>query len=222
MASPNAPSNISHPATSSEILRLNVAARIPITEAEGPGRRYALWLQGCHLRCPGCCNPQMLTFEDVEWMTAETLAAEICATPDIEGLTVVGGEPFAQARALARVAELVQLADRSVMIFTGYTLRHLKRAQNPDYDQLLAHTDLLVDGPYLERERVTDRRWIGSANQKVHFLTERYAPLRDSETGWDETSNTVEIRISGGTITVNGFPHEDITTLMSKLQRDRS
>ena len=222
MASPSPLSGPSNPVKSPEGLNLNVAARIPVTEAEGPGRRYALWLQGCHLRCPGCCNPGMLTFEDIEWINAETLAAEICSTPDIEGLTVVGGEPFAQARALARVAELVQLAGRSVMIFSGYTLRQLRRAQSLDHDRLLAHTDLLIDGPYLERERVTDRRWIGSANQKVHFLTERYAHLRDSETGWDEASNTVEIRISGGVVTVNGFPHEDITALMSKLQRDRS
>ena len=151
-------------------------------------------------------------------MSAEELADEICATPEIEGLTVVGGEPFAQARALAHVAELVQRAGRSVMIFSGYTLTDLQRAQNPDYDRLLAHTDLLIDGPYLERERVTDRRWIGSANQGIHFLTDRYSHLRDSEAGWDEGSNTVEIRMSGGVLTVNGFPHDDITALMGHLE----
>jgi anaerobic ribonucleoside-triphosphate reductase activating protein len=160
----------------------------------------------------------MLAFEDAEWISAEALAAEICATPDLEGLTVVGGEPFAQASALSRVAELVKDAGLSVMVFSGYTLKHLRRAQNPDYERLLANIDLLVDGPYIERDRVTDRRWIGSSNQRVHFLTERYAHLRDSETGWDDESNTIEIRISGGVITVNGFPHDDITSLIAKLE----
>ena len=152
----------------------------------------------------------MLTFKDVEWISAEALADEICATPDIEGLTVVGGEPFAQAQALSWVAQRVQDSGRSVMVFSGYTLQHLQRAQNMGYHRLLSHIDLLIDGPYIERKRVTDRRWIGSANQKVHYLTERYAHLRDSEAGWDTESNTVEIRISGGVITVN-------TTSQSRL-----
>jgi anaerobic ribonucleoside-triphosphate reductase activating protein len=42
---------------------LRVAQVVPCTEAEGPGRRFALWFQGCPLRCPGCCNPEMLPFE---------------------------------------------------------------------------------------------------------------------------------------------------------------
>ena len=46
-------------------LRLRVAQIVPFTEAEGPGRRFALWFQGCPLRCPGCCNPEMLPFEGV-------------------------------------------------------------------------------------------------------------------------------------------------------------
>ena len=38
---------------------LRVGARVPVTRAEGPGARYALWLQGCSIRCPGCCNPHL-------------------------------------------------------------------------------------------------------------------------------------------------------------------
>ena len=42
---------------------LSVAQIVPHTEAEGPGVRFALWFQGCPLRCPGCCNPEMLPFD---------------------------------------------------------------------------------------------------------------------------------------------------------------
>ena len=42
---------------------LPVAQFVPRTEAEGPGRRFALWVQGCPLRCKGCCNPEMLAFK---------------------------------------------------------------------------------------------------------------------------------------------------------------
>jgi len=211
----------SHQAGHTHELALNVAARVPVTEAEGPGLRYALWVQGCHLRCPGCCNPHMLSFEDVEWMNPEVLAAEICDTPGIEGLTIVGGEPFAQARALSRLTYLVQQAGLSVMVFSGYTLEHLHNADNTDYDHLLTHIDLLIDGPYLKKQRVTDRRWIGSSNQRVHFLTDRYADLRDSETGWNPEANTVEIRLSGDVLTINGFPHSEITDMIDHINQKR-
>src|SRR5947209_6849014 len=42
---------------------IRVAQIVPCTEAEGPGKRFALWFQGCPLRCAGCCNPEMLPFE---------------------------------------------------------------------------------------------------------------------------------------------------------------
>jgi anaerobic ribonucleoside-triphosphate reductase activating protein len=71
---------------------------------------------------------------------------------------------------------------------------------------LLAATDLLVDGRYDRAlpEPPGGRRWIGSANQVMHHLTDRYAPddVRMRE------RNTVEIRLDvrGGGLTVNGWP----------------
>ena len=46
----------------STMARLNLAAWIACTEVEGPGKRFALWVQGCHLVCKGCCNPDMRPF----------------------------------------------------------------------------------------------------------------------------------------------------------------
>ncbi len=42
---------------------VQIAQIVPRTKAEGPGERFALWFQGCPFRCPGCCNPEMLSFE---------------------------------------------------------------------------------------------------------------------------------------------------------------
>ena len=46
-----------------EDLTMQIAQVVPCTEAEGPGKRFALWFQGCPLRCPGCCNPEFLPFK---------------------------------------------------------------------------------------------------------------------------------------------------------------
>jgi len=44
-----------------------------------------------------------------------------------------------------------------VMVFSGFTLAEIHAAADPDALDLLAHTDLLVDGPYL-RDRPEHRR----------------------------------------------------------------
>jgi anaerobic ribonucleoside-triphosphate reductase activating protein len=190
---------------------LNVAARVASTEAEGPGVRFALWVQGCPLRCEGCCNPHMLEDKQAQLMKTEDVLAEILATPGIEGVTLIGGEPFWQAAELSRVARGVREAGLSVMVFSGLTLGYLRKAGRADFDALLEQIDLLIDGPYVQSKRVLDRRWIGSSNQRAHYLTERYRHLEES--GWDEGKNTVEIRMVGGEISINGWPDLDIVSL---------
>jgi anaerobic ribonucleoside-triphosphate reductase activating protein len=182
---------------------LQVAQIVPCTEAEGPGRRFALWFQGCPLRCPGCCNPEFIPFAGGEALPlADVLAAiDQAGAEGIEGITLLGGEPLAHAAGAAALALAVRDRGLSVMVFSGYTLEGA-REMGPDVACLLANTDILVDGPY-ERDRPdTTRRWIGSTNQRIHFLTDRY---RADDPCWQER-NTLEIRVRGAEISVNGFP----------------
>ena len=75
---------------------LSVAQIVPATEAEGPGRRFALWFQGCPLRCPGCCNPEMLPFAGGEGRTAGAVIAEVevaHASSGVEGITLLISDP---------------------------------------------------------------------------------------------------------------------------------
>jgi anaerobic ribonucleoside-triphosphate reductase activating protein len=186
-------------------LFLQLADYVPVTEAEGPGRRFAIWFQGCPLRCPGCCNPQMLPFQGGRAISVERLLREIAAAArqqGIEGVTLLGGEPVAQASAAAALASGVQARGLTVMLFSGYTLDELRRMSDPAVARLLGHCDLLVDGPYLRELPETQRRWIGSANQRVHFLTPRY---RADDPCW-RLPNTLEIRLHGQELRVNGFP----------------
>lgn len=178
---------------------VSVAQIVRCTEAEGPGKRFALWFQGCPLRCPGCCNPEFLSFTGGESRSTESLVAELAeaqARESIEGITLLGGEPFAHAEPAAELARAARSLGLSVMVFTGYTLEQLNPAE-----PLLQLTDILVDGPYLRDQPETERRWIGSANQRVHFLTDRHR----LDEQWRKP-NTLEIRMTGREISVNGFP----------------
>jgi anaerobic ribonucleoside-triphosphate reductase activating protein len=186
-------------------LSLRVAQIVRCTEAEGPGRRFALWFQGCPLRCPGCCNPEMLLFEGGTPMSIDEAAGQMresAETEGLEGITLLGGEPLAHAAGAAALARAVRLLGLTVMVFSGYTLEEARGLPDPAVRELLGLTDILVDGPYVRELPETGRRWIGSSNQRVHFLTDRY---RADDPRWAQP-NTLEIRLAGGELTVNGFP----------------
>lgn len=183
---------------------IRLAQVAPDTDAEGPGRRTAIWVQGCTIRCPGCCNPEMFAARGGEERTVQDVIAEVLLQESVEGITLLGGEPFEQAAACAAVAEGVRAAGRSVMVFTGYVLEELQSRGDRDVDALIAACDLLVDGPYDRSQPEAERRWLGSTNQRMHFLTPRYRITEPRF--WSD--NTVEIRFDGRSLLVNGWPAE--------------
>jgi len=196
---------------------MRVAQVVPCTEAEGPGKRFAVWFQGCPLRCPGCCNPEFLPFKGGDLRTTGEMAEWVGraqAADGIEGITLLGGEPFAHAAAGAAFARAARDRGLSVMAFSGYTLEQLRDAADPAVGALLALTDILVDGPYLRDQPDTGRRWVGSTNQRVHFLTARY----HFDEQW-RGRNTLEIRLAGGELSVNGFPGNDAVGLWKGWRR---
>lgn len=194
---------------------LHVAQVVPSTEAEGPGKRFALWFQGCPLRCPGCCNPEFLPFRGGELRTVADVVTELRRARDeagVEGVTLLGGEPFAHAAGAAALADAARGLGLSVMVFSGYTLDELQTRS--DAAALLERTDILVDGPYRRDEPDTERRWVGSRNQQIHFLTDRYR----YDDQW-RRRNTLEIRVRDGEVTVNGFPASNVASLWKGWRR---
>lgn len=185
-------------------LPLRIAQIVPCTEAEGPGKRFALWFQGCPLRCPGCCNPEFIPFAGGEAVSLANVLRMLdeARAEGIEGITLLGGEPLAHAAGAAALARAARECGLTVMVFSGYTLEEARAKNDPDMDAVLAHTDILVDGPYVREQPDTTRRWVGSTNQRIHFLTDRY---RADDPCWRER-NTLEIRVRGGEVSVNGFP----------------
>jgi len=174
---------------------------------EGPGKRAALWVQGCDKRCVGCCNPDYLKIVEREVLKAEAMVdrlLEAQAEWGLEGVTFLGGEPFLQAQGLAVVAEGVSRAGLSVMTFTGYTMQELNELSLPGARELLAWTDVLVDGPYESANPDRRRNWVGSTNQRFHYLTKRYDALIE---GADVPNREVEWRVrDDGRFVVNGWP----------------
>jgi len=159
-------------------LLINLADFDVATNVLGPGRRALIWVQGCPRRCPHCITPHMQRFDiEREWISPAVLAERVLAQLPLEGITFVGGEPFSHARQLsALVQEIRKTVNLSVVTYTGHSLNRIRAVKRPDWQHLLALTDLLIDGEYLEQESC-DLLWRGSANQQLHFLSPRYQRL---------------------------------------------
>ena len=93
--------------------------------------------------------------------------------PLLSGITLSGGEPFAQAEALCAVAEGVQAMRKNVMTYTGYTFEALLARNDHWTNRLLELTDILVDGPYMEELRDLELQFRGSSNQRLLYQADR-------------------------------------------------
>lgn len=184
---------------------LNLAGFLARSAANGPGIRAVVWVQGCPIRCRGCFNPSSWSFSSVTKISSDELAARILATEGIDGITFSGGEPFAQAGALACIGEQARDKGLTIVTYTGYTYEQLTARANPDWDRLLAVTDLLIAGPY-SKTLACSHPYIGSSNQQVIPLTGR---IRTDFPHGQIPGETIEFSIaSDGTVTTTGFPRE--------------
>ena len=176
------------------------------TQAEGPGLRTAIWVQGCLKRCVGCCNGQFLKIQPADVCDSKMIIEQIAQNQQqygIEGVTLLGGEPFLQAEGLADVAQACRKMGLSVMVFSGYQLEELDDARFKGASQLLKVTDVLVDGEYQQALIENVRNWVGSTNQRFHYFTDFY----DVSIETRSLTVTNEWRIDAqGNILGNGLP----------------
>jgi anaerobic ribonucleoside-triphosphate reductase activating protein len=182
---------------------LQVSSVLHRTIAEGPGERTAIWVQGCSIRCNGCINPHLFATSGGTLMSVSDLAAEILDS-GVEGITLLGGEPFDQPEACAKLAGLVRQQGLGVITFTGYLQEDL-RHRSAAHRALIAETDLLVDGPYRQDEVENERALVGSNNQRFLHLTNRYIDYDPAN-----TPNRLHARLSPeGSIELAGFLDRD-------------
>jgi len=132
---------------------------------DGPGVRLTLYLQGCPHHCVGCHNPDTWEKDGGERLSVKE-ALDLIArylTPLHQGITISGGEPFAQSEALLQLVTGLRerFGSLNIWCYSGYL-----------YDELLASPvlpmlNVLVDGPYSEDKRELDLVFRGSHNQRI-------------------------------------------------------
>ena len=156
---------------------MNYGAIKEVDIADGPGVRVSLFVSGCTHHCMGCFQPETWDFSYGKPFTEETEKRMIALLKRdfIEGLTVLGGEPFEPSNQevllpfLRKVKEL--RPKKTIWCYTGYLfdLELLKesRARCEFTDEMLSLLDVLVDGEFVEEKRNLKLVFRGSENQRI-------------------------------------------------------
>ncbi|MCH4072051.1 4Fe-4S single cluster domain-containing protein [Pseudoramibacter sp.] len=187
---------------------MNVYQIICGTKAEGPGKRTAIWMQGCSRHCSGCMLPETWSFVPRTLIAPETVIENVPA--DNEGITVLGGEPFEQPEALAALLRAAKARGLSTIVFSGYTYGELKALPAVQRRRIFESVDVLIDGAYEKDKRSFAVPMIGSSNQRFYFLSDRYTMA-------DIPANKIEVRIQkDGTPMLSGMG--DFEKLVRKLR----
>lgn len=145
--------------------------------ANGLGVRVSLFVSGCTNHCRDCFQPETWDFCYGQPFTAETeeLILTALAPSYINGLTLLGGEPFEteNQRALLPFVRRVRAAfpDKDIWCYTGFTLdKDLlaeSRVRCEATDALLALIDVLVDGRFEADKKDVSLKFRGSSNQRL-------------------------------------------------------
>ncbi|WP_165171118.1 anaerobic ribonucleoside-triphosphate reductase activating protein [Adlercreutzia sp. ZJ242] len=148
---------------------INLYGAVPDSIVDGPGLRYAVFVQGCSHACPGCHNPESQPREGGTLTTTDAVLADIRANGLVHDVTLSGGEPFEQAAACAHLARQLKEEGYGVWAYTGYLYEDLVRLAEHEVAvrELLDNVDVLVDGPFVQARKSLSLKWCGSSNQRL-------------------------------------------------------
>ena len=146
--------------------------------ANGEGVRTVLFVSGCTNHCEECFQPQTWDFAYGHTFTSDVEDEIIasCQSYYINGLTLLGGEPFEPSNQRALVPFLHRFKEKcpqkTIWCFTGFTLdKELwKEGSHPRCemtDEMLSLIDVLVDGRYVKALKDISLRFRGSSNQRL-------------------------------------------------------
>ena len=185
-------------------LRKGIVADVKTADmANGEGVRTTIFVSGCLFRCANCFNQKLQNFsygfDNAESVKKgnhvegkfpryydDTLEDEIIESlkPSyIDGLTLLGGEPFMNTNITVPLAERVRKEfgnTKTIWSWTGYEWEELQEMLATDLPlakqqaKLLSLIDVLVDGRYVDAIRQQDLKnnqdgihFRGSSNQRI-------------------------------------------------------
>jgi anaerobic ribonucleoside-triphosphate reductase activating protein len=169
---------------------------LPVSRANGPGKRFTIWVQGCSIRCPGCSNVKTWDPDKGQKYTVEDLIKQINnSTVKLDGVTITGGEPLDQFDAVYDLCSKL-FGSISVFLTTGYTL---KQMIEKNFLKILEVLDIICIGPF-EKDKVSQNKWKGSENQDIVCLTR----LGEKQSCMPVISKEIHIGKNGDSV-ITGF-----------------
>ena len=117
----------------------------------GPGNRIGIWFSGCRKHCKGCANPELWEDNGIGDISCETVLLAIGRLrsdkyPEIDGVTISGGEPFLQPDALRELIKILLNENiKDILVYSGYQKEELES----EYKDILDDISVLVDGEYI-------------------------------------------------------------------------
>ena len=138
--------------------KMRIAGVVPHSFVNGEGIRYVVFLQGCPHHCPNCHNQDTWDFNGGKEMPVKDIAEDYKSKKFLDGITLSGGEPFAQHDACVELLKL--LPNVNVWVYTGYEYEDIQ------HTELAKLTDVLVVGRFVEALKC-DGKFFGSSNQQI-------------------------------------------------------
>ena len=171
----------------------------------GPGNRVCLWTQGCSRQCPGCVSPELQPFcgKNVDEDAVGVILEKVAQNRKCSGLTVSGGDPFAQSESLLKLLMRVREIFSDILVYTGFTLKEIRSGSAGNAGiACLDYIDVLIDGPYLEELNTPDCILRGSSNQIINYFNNE---LRESYEEYMKHGRMLESFVHGQNIIVAGI-----------------
>ena len=146
--------------------------------ANGEGVRTSLFVSGCRHHCKNCFNAQTWDFAYGSPFTEKTMEEifEACEPEWINGLSLLGGEPFEVENQKVLLPFLIMFNERfknkTVWCYSGFTIEELlgkvkSRAYTDTTKEMLEQIDVLVDGEFIEEQKDISLVFRGSKNQRI-------------------------------------------------------
>ncbi len=169
----------------------------------GPGKRLGIWMAGCSMQCPGCMTRDLWEQRPGQKMTLCQIAEIIEKLPQgLEKAVISGGEPFEQPVALLELLKLLRTREfTDTWVYTGQRIEVLQQDCNACLDMI----DVLIDGPFIQSQP-TDLVWRGSANQRMHLLSEQAKRIHEKWVSLESPKHPVQVIPSQDGYEVIGVP----------------